>query len=189
VFRAKLDSADRFTAADDATVAGSILPDHTHLTDALLEESAIELDITCTCSSDQSVAPSSQRRAKFAGRTVSCSLSITLYGTMELFELVGKFFQSNDVYLQDPQCCERNVRYCNPHRLSFSDLDSCIRTSELGQHTAQLVELAQHEPASDLLGVLESQMDLPETEQPARILTTMAKSVQNPRRKSCLDAQ
>ncbi len=106
---------------------------------------------------------------------VPCSLWIIIYGLAYLYEDLGDFFQDYDIYLQDPRGCDRDVRYCNPHRLSSIDLASCPMTSELGLQEAPFgafnLEDAPRQP--DLLTILDSQGDLPEAPQPDAIQTPL----------------
>jgi len=175
-FMAKLDSADKFTGIDNKELTGWILAEDNHLTSALLEEPAIELDVKCVPAPGQPAEPGPKQISSVSGRGVPCSISITLYGPMELFDDVGQFFQSNDIYLQDPHLCSRNVKYCNPHRLPPEDPASCIWTSELEKKTApQLSEPHIYNTTQGLLHLLESHVDIPETQQPPFIRTTMAR--------------
>lgn len=54
------------------------------------------------------------------------SLSAILYGPKWLSEDIGAFCQDSEIYLQDPLGCDRDVLYCNPHRIS-SDQDVCCK--------------------------------------------------------------
>lgn len=49
------------------------------------------------------------------------SLFVNLYGPTRLAEDVGSFAEDCGICLQDPEHCDRNVEYCNPHRLSRDD--------------------------------------------------------------------
>lgn len=61
--------------------------------------------------------PLSEKRNQGSSRRL-CSVSVIIYGSVETFDDVGIFFQECGLYLQDPIGCDRNVPYCNPHRLS-----------------------------------------------------------------------
>lgn len=144
------------------------------LTDALLEESGIELSVIC---SKDLYSPSSdvQHKAfKESRKALDCTLSITMFGPLELFEEIGSFFQEHNVYLQDPLQCNRHFRYCNPHRLSSTDLKRCVWTSDLGRTTTQLVELTGTVPTPELLDAITFTQDLPEANQPRGIRTALA---------------
>ena len=45
-------------------------------------------------------------------------LHVIIYGARRLFESIGIFAAECHYYLQEPRNCDRNVEYCNPHRLS-----------------------------------------------------------------------
>lgn len=108
-------------------------------------------------------------------RALYSTLSITIFGPLELFEEIGSFFQEHNVYLQDPLQCDRHVRYCNPHRLSSMDLERCIWTSDLGKITTQLFEVTSTVPIPEILDVIASTQELPEAEQPQSIRTALAR--------------
>jgi hypothetical protein len=102
-------------------------------------------------------------------------VSIILYGPHGLTENVGEFFQDVDMYLQDPQGCDWDVTYCNPHRLSSLDMDSCPMTSELSRPGTELdPSLFQTIPSeSDVLEVLDAHQDPPEAPQPELIRSSL----------------
>ena len=52
---------------------------------------------------------------------LSVCLCGIVYGPRRLFDSIGEFLESCNVFLQDPQGCDRNVPYRNPHRLSGLD--------------------------------------------------------------------
>ena len=117
----------------------------------------------------------SEKGARRFRCSLPCSLLIIVYGPSSLSDDLGEFFQSYDIYLQDPRGCELDVRYCNPHRLSSMDLPSCPLTSELTLQGTSLAafnleEAPQH---PDLLAILNSQEDLPEAPQPDAIQTNL----------------
>lgn len=86
---------------------------------------------------------------------------------------IGNFFQTCEMYLQDPSDCDRDVRYCNPHRLSSVNLNSGPWTSELETILNNLIEMKPIAPMPDLLDVLESSEKLPEAMQPDAIQTPL----------------
>ncbi|KAK6335580.1 alpha-1,6-mannosyltransferase, variant 2 [Orbilia brochopaga] len=96
----------------------------------ILSEQSLQLQAKCSFKEGN---PGSKKRTKYLPLYVSCSISIILYGPADLLDEIGEFFQSYETYLQDPQGCALNVKYCNPHRLSCTDLASCPMTFELGQ--------------------------------------------------------
>lgn len=78
-------------------------------------------------------------------------LMANLYGPMEIFDDVGDFLQDNDRYLQDPNGCNRNVQYRNPHMIAglddipqwTSDLDSLLDDCEKLQEATGLMDSLQ----------------------------------------------
>ncbi|KAK3497860.1 SNF2 family N-terminal domain-containing protein [Neurospora hispaniola] len=182
--RVSLDSSFRFSGKAGAqdfsgTIVQGTTKNNTHdwtvLTDALLEESGIELSVICS-KDPYHPSPAARNKAfKQFEKALNCTMSITIYGPLELFEEIGSFFQEHDVYLQDPLHCDRHARYCNPHRLSSTDLEKCIWTSDLGKPTTQLVELTSTVPNPELLDAITSAQDLPEADQPRAIRTSLAR--------------
>jgi len=168
----RLDKASKFSSSSDTDLSGSVSNQHTQLIQALLDEESLQLQVTCVIG-DEKVENRKMRR--FVPCVVPCSLFIIIYGPAYLCEELGDFFQDYDIYLQDPQGCDLDVRYCNPHRLSSIDLTSCLMTSELGLQGTPLgafnLEEAPQQP--ELLAILNSQGDLPEAPQPDAIQTPL----------------
>ncbi|KAL0475569.1 SNF2 family N-terminal domain-containing protein [Neurospora intermedia] len=182
--RASLNSSFRFSGKAGAQdFAGTIVQgtnkndthDWTVLTDALLEESGIELSVICFKDPYHPSSYVQHKAFRPFEKALDCTLSITIYGSLELSEEIGSFFQEHNVYLQDPLHCDRHVRYCNPHRLSSADLEKCIWTSDLGKPTTQLFELTSTGPTPGLLDAITSAQDLPEADQPRAIRTALAR--------------
>lgn len=182
--RASLNSSFRFSGKAGAQdFAGTIVQgtnkndthDWTALTDALLEESGIELSVICFKDPYHPSSYVQHKAFRPFEKALDCTLSITIYGSLELSEEIGSFFQEHNVYLQDPLHCDRHVRYCNPHRLSSADLEKCIWTSDLGKPTTQLFELTSTGPTPGLLDAITSAQDLPEADQPRAIRTALAR--------------
>jgi hypothetical protein len=48
-------------------------------------------------------------------------LLVNIYGPAELSDDIGHFAQESRIFLQDPEYCDRNVEYLNPHRLPRED--------------------------------------------------------------------
>ncbi|KAH7163472.1 SNF2 family N-terminal domain-containing protein [Dactylonectria estremocensis] len=169
-FRAHLNSSDQFSAVDINSLTGKIDPDYTHLTYALLDEPDITLQVTCS----REISPvRTCKTSAFYGQSTSCLISIIIYGPFRLFDEIGVFFQTNEMYLQDPKECDRNVRYYNPHRLSSIASDHSLWTFDLQTHPMQLIEMTVIDPRPDLLDVINSNDLLPETSQPSSIRTSL----------------
>jgi hypothetical protein len=169
-------SADQFLGIDSYTT-GKIDRDYTHLTVELLQESESGIELQVTCHRDQAAVLARSRAPKFVDHGISCTISIIIYGPLEMCNEVGEYFQLNQIYLQDPRDCDRNVRYCNPHRLSSADLHSCLWTSELHTETGQLIEVTAIAPQPTLLDAIDSHEDLPETVQPGILKTELQRYV------------
>jgi len=105
-----------------------------------------------------------------------------MYGPAELCYEIGEFFQSYDMFIQDPSNCNRLVRYCNPHRLSSADPNNCQWTWDLipGDLTWETKDVSA---GPDILDLLDSQVDLAETPQPL-VIETVLKRYQIPSRHS-----
>jgi hypothetical protein len=93
---------------------------------------------------------------------------------MSLSEELGSFFQSYDIYLQDPVNCDLDIKYCNPHRLSSVDFASCPMTSAINSpNPLELMTLESVPEHSELLAILNTNEDLPEALQPDAIQTPL----------------
>ena len=150
-------------------------PDFTYLTSALLDEKALELEASSSIPEDSSKSVGKAKSQRFPTLSRRCLLNIIIYGPIELFEDVGSFFEDYDLYLQDPVGCKQNLRYCNPHRLPLLDTSVTKFTSDVGKQLTHVVEMEDVDNLPELLDILNSQEDLPETPQPRSIKTTLAK--------------
>ena len=150
-------------------------PEFTYLISPLLEEKALELEASSSVAEDTSKSVSRGKLRYLPALSRRCSLDVIIYGPVELFEDIGSFFQEYDLYLQDPIGCKRNVRYCNPHRLPLRDTAINKFTFDLAKRIAHGVEMEDVDALPELLDILNSQEDLPETPQPRLIKTTLAK--------------
>ncbi|KAH7360363.1 SNF2 family N-terminal domain-containing protein [Rhexocercosporidium sp. MPI-PUGE-AT-0058] len=168
-----LDTASKFSSSSDLNISGIISNQQDiELLQALIDETSLTLEVKCKTGHGNIDYPKARR---YQPRLKPCSLSIIVYGPTFLCEDVGIFFQDYDIYLQDPQGCELDVRYCNPHRLSSIDMASWQMTSGLGLQGDPLqafnLEDAPQQP--DILAILDSQEDLLESSQPEAILTAL----------------
>ena len=170
-FPVQMDSSDRFSAADDAGINGVVATEHRQMIHGLLDEETLELHVFCNVN-PESLARKLDRKAT----QLSCLLCITVYGRFELCGEIGSWFDDYEFYLQDPLVCHRDVRYCNPQRLSSDSLESCDSCPLLSQVVAQsskgvhLEDIAQR---PELLDILSSHAELEETPQPAVILSIL----------------
>jgi hypothetical protein len=133
----------------------------------LIEEQSIDLQFLCTVEPNRQAFGGKANKSELS--IPSAYLSTIIYGPLDLFEDVGKFVEECDIYLQDPQGCDRSVKYRNPHHLSGLDPDVPM-TTDLAHLTVS------HEKAPypiDLLAGLESDEFLPDTEAPSALRTAL----------------
>ncbi|RMJ17029.1 hypothetical protein CDV36_003298 [Fusarium kuroshium] len=157
----QINTSTEFKSDEHPEICGSILSEHGQMIQGLLDEETLDLHVFCT------IEDSSQQKTR--STPLQCTLEITVYGPLELFDEIGTWFEDYQVYLQDPRDCHIDARYCNPHRLSSDDLPSCPFLSEViskGSKTLHLENMPQQE---DLLDMLGGHDDLEETEQPQAI--------------------
>lgn len=174
-FTARLESCEKFVSVDDDSISGTIDPDYTHLTDLLQNEAELDLQLKCTFDFSRPSGAGKRASSRLPKYAIPCTISIIIYGPFEMLADIGNFFQTCEIYLQDPSDCDRNVRYCNPHRLSSTNLDACPWTSELNANLTSLVEIRPTTPLPELLDILESSEKLPEAAQPDAIRTPLAR--------------
>jgi hypothetical protein len=165
-----LETASSFTCPSAVNMKGSVSTQHTRLLQAIIDETSIRHQVTCTLDEPN---VESRSLSSILPRLIPCLLSFTLYGPMELFEELGTFFQDYDIYLQDPVGCDINVRYCNPHRLSSTDVDLCPLTFTLQSEILETFDKHAVPHHSELLDILDPQEDLPETSQPSILHTQL----------------
>jgi hypothetical protein len=134
----------------------------------LLDEESLALYVLCIVDVDLT----NLRRAK-SYEQISCTLEITVYGPLELFEEIGSWFQDYEIYLQDPGQCHLDVKYCNPQKLSSDDLDTCPMVSEVVLRASEIIQLQDIIGRPELLDILTSHADLDETPQPRAICTNL----------------
>jgi hypothetical protein len=133
----------------------------------LLDDTTLTLHVSCTHDPE----PTNRRTARINLQS-PCALDITVYGPFELFEQIGIWFEEYDVYLQDPQTCHLDVKYCNPQRLSSADLTFPL-VSEVVSQSLGLAHLQDVVERPDLLDLISGQDDLEESPQPTLIKATL----------------
>jgi hypothetical protein len=97
-------------------------------------------------------------------------ISAILYGPKWLSKDIGSFCQDSEIYLQDPLGCDRDVLYCNPHRLS-SDEGACCTTFGLQRASTNVVVTKLY--VSDALDILSTPRVLGEVETPRWLKTKL----------------
>ncbi len=143
----------------------------------LRAESGISLQILCSMTTSQ---PGIWLYKQLHGREGQgeLSLCVNIYGPETLFEDIGAFASECMLFLQDPQNCDREVIYRNPHRLSFGTSPITYTRSEPGHGTLS-PEIEDFGGSLDPFDISDLTKDLPETE-PAKILrTSLYPSVQS----------
>ena len=136
-----------------------------------------EAQVLCTLSQDSQLdmqiflSPSDNGIKEGRNQQSAAALTIIVYGPLDLFDNVGDFFQTCDMYLQDPVGCDRNVRYCNPHRLSGLDVEAPMTLDLDPAH--QHMHISEISGNIDLLEGLNAPIDLPETESPPALVTSL----------------
>ena len=108
-------------------------------------------------------------QAKFA------TLSLILYGSMDMFESVGDFLSQCSEYLQPPLHCDRNVPYCNPQSLTGSEKKIQMTFELQGDLSSSQVEGMV--PTVDPSDALEAEDLNPETEAPAAVKSSLYRYV------------
>jgi SWI/SNF-related matrix-associated actin-dependent regulator of chromatin subfamily A3 len=99
-------------------------------------------------------------------------LNIIIFGREELGEGLGEYLSKHKMYLQDPLGCERSVPYRNPHIIQ-PDSDEIVM-ADLFDSTFENIEVERLEAGPDLLAqLMEDDIQLPETEAPDVIKTTL----------------
>jgi hypothetical protein len=91
----------------------------------MLNDEDTELQIVCRIASVVV-----QNRKGKSSVVPNASLSVIVYGALDLFESIGDLFEKNDLFLQDPIGCDRAVEYRNPHRLSGLDHEAPMTSVE-----------------------------------------------------------
>ncbi|KAI0466179.1 SNF2 family N-terminal domain-containing protein [Xylaria cf. heliscus] len=169
----QLDSCGSFTFTHGRYSKGSIDVAHRQLLQAILDEPTVLLQVSCVLEDED--GEKAKKRIRSTSRIIPCSLSFILYGPWSLSGELGIFFQSYDIYLQDPRHCNRDVKYCNPHRLSSTDFMSLPMTSEINS-IVNPMELGTPEiipERSELLAILDTNEELVEEPQPNAIKTSL----------------
>ncbi|KAL9622787.1 MAG: hypothetical protein Q9160_002906 [Pyrenula sp. 1 TL-2023] len=144
---------------------GKVSSPESDLISGLLEESAIRLQSTCAVRQHK---VSTLHKAS----EVPCSLSIIIYGPIDLSEDIGHYLGDVGVFLQDPLGCIRNVKYSNPQRLSTSNEEIYQMTFDFDNPKGP-AHLEDFHTRKGAVEAFHSDDHLPETEQPGILKTTM----------------
>ena len=145
--------------------AGCLDPQSAEVMKVLSEDSTIKTQILIS----PPTVPLSGKRSQGSSRG-SYSISVIIYGPIEIYDDIGIFFQDCGLYLQDPIGCDQNVLYCNPHRLSSPE-DEAQLTFDLVQSRSDSSMRQLHE--YDSLGGLIIPRELPALETPHLLRTQL----------------
>ena len=133
----------------------------------LIETDGVDLQIRCRISSVLSQARKGKSRLAPKG-----TLSVIIYGPMDLFDAVGELFEKNGFFLQNPIGCDRIVEYRNPHRLSGDDLKPEMTRIE---EPMAAVQIDCTSTPVDLLSGFETGDTLTETDDPLALRTPLCR--------------
>jgi hypothetical protein len=167
-------SPDTFHATDNEKLRGWIPPQYGNMIHGLLMEKTLQLFAICSTDTD---VP--EKALLSSHSQTSCSLDVTVYGPKELFEEIGEWLQQQNIYLQDPTICHKNmdVKYWNPHRLSSTELESCPLVSQVVWFGSGVAQFQEIEEQPDLLDIISGQDDLEETMAPKMIRAVLHRHV------------
>ena len=169
-FAVILKSCDRFSCTEGPQLLGMILPRYGQVIQGLLDEKSLSLFVSCNI---DTVAL--HRGPTAPHPQTSCSLDITVYGPMGLFEEIGEWLQGCEIYLQDPKTCDMDVRYCNPQRLSYTDPESCPKVSQVVLRRLGTMQFQEIDEQPDILDIISGQDDLEEAVAPKMIRASLHK--------------
>lgn len=134
----------------------------------LIEEEEISLQLQITRVQQ---GPSKPSNGKTRAAQKQLELSVIVYGTEAVLDLVGDFLTKCDLYLQDPVGSNYHVRYRNPQSLWAMDENVMRMTDDLPSESGRTFESFQN--SVDLLSELEYEGDLPEAGQPVALRTPL----------------
>lgn len=159
---------------DTGLVFGKLDPHYSQVLGVLRGQPAIEMQtyvvhsVSLNRSQGRAKKPS---RTRTVSQTKCVTLSVVLYGTMDVFEAVGEFLLQCSGFLQYPLRCDRNVPYCNPQSLSGTDEDPPMTFQFLSELPYTRVETTTQ--GADPSAPLETEDSLLESETPAAIQTPL----------------
>ncbi|KAF2233475.1 hypothetical protein EV356DRAFT_503549 [Viridothelium virens] len=131
----------------------------------LSEDPDIVLQVRCTIKREL-LTP--RRRKSLKTSSVWCAhLSVIIYGTLKSFDLFGHYLEECGFYLQDPEGCDQNVPYRNPHRLSGTQKNPPMTIEQ------QLDYASIQQEAYSSVDLIGSHQELPEAVTPSPIITPL----------------
>lgn len=171
-FAVEITSSDTFVSKDTIMgIQGRIPPEHGQMIQCLLDETDLTLQAICHIDGHSELPEPDRVFVQQPG-----SLSIAVFGPFELFEEIGTWFQEYSVYLQDPVNVERqDMKYCNPHRLSADDFESCLLVSDMMSSDSGRAKLEEIADRPGFLDILSTRAVLAESPQPTAVRTDLKK--------------
>ena len=140
----------------------------------LQDEKDVELQTFVVPTHSQEL-PRNQAKKTFKKRTPSrvksVSLSMVLYGPMDLFEATGEFFEQCSEFLQSPLHCDRNLPYRNPQSLSGNDHNAPMTYQLEAELCHSQIETVVQSP--DPSSALEAEDVLQETQAPPSVRSSL----------------
>lgn len=166
----QLESSQKFTSGE-FKVTGRVDAAYGQMIQGLLDVPEVTTKVTCMWND------STRGKKSLSNILIPCELHLTIYAHLELFDEVGRWLQDFDTYLQDPRVCHMDVKYCNPHKLSFINVQSCPTVSEVIKVEPALMLQAISESPNLLDETLSNPIHLEEAPQPRAIKSTLKRSV------------
>ena len=137
---------------------------HVEKLQKLQNQSCLRLQMYCRVKSGSTVRTQARMDVH-----AHCELSVIVYGPGKDSDRVGDYLQACEFYLQDPEDCDCDGLYANPHCLSSWEGGS-LMTSTM-QKSASAEENI-HDPC-DIFASLSGVTDLEESEAPTIIKTPL----------------
>ena len=156
------------------TVVGELNPHYSKILRVLQNAESIELQTLVVPSPLPHASPrQTTNRGRKAGqvKVTSPTLSVILYGPMDLFESIGDFLSQCSEYLQPPLRCDRNVLYYNPQSLGGRKGDPQMTFQLQGELSLSGVETMTQ--GVDPSAALETEDLNPEMEAPAAVKSSL----------------
>lgn len=149
-------------------VVGKLEPRHSKILQVLRDDEDMELQAYVVSPLPQE---STRGQAKKSLKNLMPSLSVILYGPMEVFEAVADFLEQCSEFLQPPLHCDRNLPYRNPQSLTAKDRNPPMTFQLDADLCHSQVETIVQGP--DPSAALETEDALQETEAPSSIKTSL----------------
>ena len=155
-------------------IVGKLEPRYSKILQVLRNDEDVELQAYVVPTHSQEPPKSLVKKSYkelMPSRTRPVSLSVILYGPMQLFDAIGEFLERCSEFLQSPLHCDRNLPYRNPQSLSGKDHNPPMTFQlEADLCDSQIETMVQ---GSDPSSALETEDSLQETQGPSSIRTSL----------------